>query len=224
MHAQLIRAERFGEPKDAFQRRAGAGARDRPARGAGLRDGRRRQLQQRLGGLGIPIDVIGARNKKGEPEDFHIGGSDASGIVWKVGKDVTNVKVGDEVVVHCGMVGPRRPARVKAGKDPMYAPSPHLGLRDQLGQLRPVHQGAGPPVPAQAQAPDLGGGGRLHAGGRHRLPHAARLGRQRARARTTRCWSGAAPAGSAPWPSRSSRRPAARPSPWWATRTSSTTA
>ena len=53
-------------------------------------------------GLGSPIDVIAARNKGGEPEDFHIGGSDASGIVWAIGESVTNVKVGDEVVVHCG--------------------------------------------------------------------------------------------------------------------------
>ena len=30
--------------------------------------------------LGMPIDVIGARNKAGEPERFHIGGSDASGV------------------------------------------------------------------------------------------------------------------------------------------------
>jgi crotonyl-CoA carboxylase/reductase len=32
--------------------------------------------------LGIPVNVIAARNKAGEPEDFHIGGSDASGIVY----------------------------------------------------------------------------------------------------------------------------------------------
>ena len=38
--------------------------------------------------LGVPIDVITARQKAGEKEDFHVGGSDASGIVYKVGKDV----------------------------------------------------------------------------------------------------------------------------------------
>jgi crotonyl-CoA carboxylase/reductase len=66
--------------------------------------------------------VIKARNKQGEPEDFHIGGSDASGIVYKVGKDVTNVKVGDEVVVHCGTWSRDCPW-VKAGNDPMYSPT-----------------------------------------------------------------------------------------------------
>ncbi len=40
-------------------------------------------------------------------EDFHIAGSDASGIVWKVGEGLKEnpdfkFKVGDEVIVHCG--------------------------------------------------------------------------------------------------------------------------
>jgi len=52
--------------------------------------------------LGYPLDVIAERQKAGEPEDFHAGGSDCSGIVWAVGKDVRNVKVGDEVIVHSG--------------------------------------------------------------------------------------------------------------------------
>ena len=34
--------------------------------------------------------------KKGEPEDFHAGGSDASGIVWAIGSEVDYVSVGDE--------------------------------------------------------------------------------------------------------------------------------
>ncbi len=72
--------------------------------------------------LGLPIDVIAARQKAGEKEDFHIGGSDASGIVYKVGRDVEWPKVGDEVVVHCGMWQRSCPS-VKAGVDPMYSPS-----------------------------------------------------------------------------------------------------
>ena len=65
--------------------------------------------------------MIKARQKAGEKEDFHIGGSDASGIVYKVGKDVKNVKVGDEVVIHCA-TWDRNDPWVKAGNDPMYAP------------------------------------------------------------------------------------------------------
>ena len=53
--------------------------------------------------LGIPVDVIKAREKEGDMTGFHIGGSDASGIVYAVGSDVTNIKVGDAVVIHCGM-------------------------------------------------------------------------------------------------------------------------
>ncbi|MCS7213350.1 MAG: crotonyl-CoA carboxylase/reductase [Candidatus Calescibacterium sp.] len=46
--------------------------------------------------LGKPINVM-----KYTGYDFHIAGSDASGIVWKVGPGVKNVKVGDKVVIHC---------------------------------------------------------------------------------------------------------------------------
>ena len=46
--------------------------------------------------LGKPVNVM-----KYTGYDFHIGGSDASGIVWKVGPGVTNCKVGDKVVLHC---------------------------------------------------------------------------------------------------------------------------
>ena len=102
MHAWLIRADRFGKPTEAFQQEVV----DVPSiaddevlvyvMAAGI------NYNNVWAGLGIPVNVIGARNKAGEPEDFHIGGSDASGIVYKIGKDVTHVKVGDEVVMHCG--------------------------------------------------------------------------------------------------------------------------
>jgi crotonyl-CoA carboxylase/reductase len=45
---------------------------------------------------GKPVSVFKMHN-----EPFHIAGSDASGIVWKVGSSVTRWKVGDEVVIHC---------------------------------------------------------------------------------------------------------------------------
>jgi crotonyl-CoA carboxylase/reductase len=105
MHAWLIRPERFGPPLEAFQKEVV----DVPTiaddevlvyvMAAGI------NYNNVWAGLGIPVDVIGARNKAAATtaaERFHIGGSDASGIVYAVGKDVTNVKVGDEVVMHCG--------------------------------------------------------------------------------------------------------------------------
>ncbi len=122
MLAQLIRAERFGEPRDAFKEEAVTvpqlGPRDVLVyvMAAGV------NYNNVWAAMGIPIDVIKARQKKGEKEAFHVGGSDASGVVWAVGEDVTNVKVGDEVVVHCGMWEPDDPW-VVAGKDPMLAPT-----------------------------------------------------------------------------------------------------
>lgn len=122
MHAQVIRAERFGEPKNSFQiEQVGVpelGPRDVLVyvMAAGI------NYNNVWAAMGVPVNVIAARNKAGEKEDFHIGGSDASGIVWAVGSAVKNVKVGDEVVAHCGWWDPEDPS-VKAGKDPMFAPS-----------------------------------------------------------------------------------------------------
>ncbi len=125
MLAQVIRAERFGEPRDAF--------REEPVPVPGL--GPREVLVYVMAAgvnynnvwaaMGIPVDVIKARQKKGDKEDFHVGGSDASGVVWAVGTDVTNVKVGDAVVVHCGMWDHDDP-HIVAGKDPMLAPSQRI--------------------------------------------------------------------------------------------------
>ena len=122
MHAWLVRQDRFGEPVQAWQQEVI----DTPSieddevlvyvMAAGI------NYNNVWAGLGVPIDVIGARQRAGEPEDFHVGGSDASGIVYQVGKNVTNVKVGDEVVVHCGMWDGDA-ASVAAGGDPMFDPS-----------------------------------------------------------------------------------------------------
>jgi crotonyl-CoA carboxylase/reductase len=96
MHAWTIRRERHGEPEQAFQ----VEVVDCPqpdshevlvlVMAAGV------NYNGVWAGLGVPIspfDVHGA--------DFHIAGSDASGIVWAVGDKVKRWKVGDEVVIHC---------------------------------------------------------------------------------------------------------------------------
>lgn len=46
--------------------------------------------------LGKPISPF-----DGHKAPFHVAGSDASGIVWKVGSKVRTWKVGDEVIIHC---------------------------------------------------------------------------------------------------------------------------
>ena len=69
--------------------------------------------------LGKPVSVFGYGD---HPEyGHHIGGSDASGVVWKVGPGVTRWKPGDEVVVHCNQASYEDPE--VHGLDPMAAPS-----------------------------------------------------------------------------------------------------
>ncbi len=123
MYGQLIRAERFGEPKDAFQVEKVEVPEIGPhdalvyVMAAGI------NYNNVWAALGTPVNVIAARNKAGsDMSDFHIGGSDASGIVYAVGSEVKNIKVGDHVVVHCGTWNPDCP-QVKAGEDPMYSPT-----------------------------------------------------------------------------------------------------
>jgi crotonyl-CoA carboxylase/reductase len=38
--------------------------------------------------MGKPLNVIAARLKRGSSEEFHIGGSEGSGVVWR-GRSVT---------------------------------------------------------------------------------------------------------------------------------------
>ena len=125
MLAQVIRQDRLGDPRDAFR----VEEMDTPEIGpdevlvavmaAGI------NFNNVWAAKGIPIDVIAVRQRAGDPRDFHIGGSDASGIVYAAGADVTNVQVGDEVVIHHGYWD-RDDPWVKAGKDPMIAPSARI--------------------------------------------------------------------------------------------------
>jgi crotonyl-CoA carboxylase/reductase len=70
-------------------------------------------------GLGIPISPFDIH---GQP--YHIAGSDAAGVVWKVGDKVTRWKVGDEVVVHCNQDdGDDEECN---GGDPMFSPSQRI--------------------------------------------------------------------------------------------------
>ena len=122
MHAFLVRQDRFGVPEDAWQREV------IPVPEIGPKDVLVYVMATGINynnvwaALGYPVDVIADRQKKGEPEDFHAGGSDCSGIVWAIGEEVENVKIGDEVVVHSGWWEPEDPW-VLSGKDPMLASS-----------------------------------------------------------------------------------------------------
>jgi crotonyl-CoA carboxylase/reductase len=119
MHAQLIRPERFGESKDAFR----VEVVDVPEVGpddalvlvmaAGI------NYNNVWAARGVPVDVCQIHGKLGEPSGFHIGGSDASGVVYAVGPNVSNVGVGDHVVIHCGQWD----READALEDPMVHPS-----------------------------------------------------------------------------------------------------
>lgn len=69
---------------------------------------------------GIPFNVIDFRKKRGESEDFHIPGSDASGIVCRTGKNVRNLRFGDPVVIHAGFWDESDPW-IRKGGDPILS-------------------------------------------------------------------------------------------------------
>ncbi len=125
MHAFCVRQERFGEPKDAWKREI------IPVPEIGAKDVLIYTMATGINynnvwaGLGSPVDVIADRQKKGEPEDFHAGGSDSAGIIWALGAEVDHLKLGDEVVIHSGWWEPDDPW-VLSGKDPMLAPSTRI--------------------------------------------------------------------------------------------------
>jgi crotonyl-CoA carboxylase/reductase len=70
-------------------------------------------------GLGVPISPFDVHRAP-----YHIAGSDASGVVWKVGRRVKRWKIGDEVVVHCNQDdGDDEECN---GGDPMFSPSQRI--------------------------------------------------------------------------------------------------
>jgi crotonyl-CoA carboxylase/reductase len=120
MAAWVIRQDREGEPTDAFQLEEievpEPGAFEVVVRvmAAGV------NFNNVWAALGLPVSVF----RYHPDEDHHIGGSDASGIVWKVGEGVTRWKPGDEVVVHCNQASYEDPE--VHGLDPLAAPSQQI--------------------------------------------------------------------------------------------------
>jgi crotonyl-CoA carboxylase/reductase len=119
MAAWVIRPEREGEPKDAFQieeievPEPGAFEVIVRVMAAGV------NFNNVWAALGKPVSVFSYGD---HPEwGHHIGGSDASGIVWKVGPGVTKWQPGDEVVIHCNQAS-YEDVEVH-GLDPLAAPS-----------------------------------------------------------------------------------------------------
>ncbi|MEA2136680.1 MAG: crotonyl-CoA carboxylase/reductase [Solirubrobacteraceae bacterium] len=119
MAAWVIREERQGEPLEAFQLEEmevpEPGAFEVTVRvmAAGV------NFNNVWAALGQPVSVF-----RYHDEDHHIGGSDASGIVWKVGEGVTRWQPGDEVVIHCNQASYEDPE--VHGLDPLAAPSQQI--------------------------------------------------------------------------------------------------
>jgi crotonyl-CoA carboxylase/reductase len=120
MHAQVIRPERFGEPEIAFQPEVVETPHPGPGEALVLVMAAGVNYNNVWAARGVPLDVTKVHARLGEPDDFHIGGSDASGVVYEVGDGVANVQVGDHVVIHCGQWDPDDPV-VLAGQDPGFA-------------------------------------------------------------------------------------------------------
>lgn len=122
MAAWVIRQDREGEPKDAMQLEEvdvpEPGAFEVVVRvmAAGV------NFNNVWASLGKPISIF--RYGDHPETGHHIGGSDAAGIVWKVGPGVTRWKVGDEVIVHCNQAS-YEDVEVH-GLDPMAAPSQRI--------------------------------------------------------------------------------------------------
>jgi crotonyl-CoA carboxylase/reductase len=96
MRAIVIRKEREGEPRVAMQ------VEEVPLPPVGPQE-----VLVLVMAAGVNFNGVWAA--QGKPisvfrmhkDPFHIAGSDASGIVWKVGAEVRRWKPGDEVVIHC---------------------------------------------------------------------------------------------------------------------------
>ncbi len=122
MRAWVIRAERFGPPLEAFQEETVPV----PALGddevlirvaaAGV------NYNGIWAGLGQPVSVLNIHGG-----DYHVAGSDASGVVWAVGRNVNSWKPGDAVIAHCNWEDPAHGRRTRdrgdfLSYDPMASP------------------------------------------------------------------------------------------------------
>jgi crotonyl-CoA carboxylase/reductase len=125
-HAWTIRNDRLGSPEEAFK--------DEIVDTPELRDD-----EVLIAVISAGVNYNGIWAAKGEPknvietngsygdkkEDFHICGSEASGIVYAIGKNVKNVKIGDEVIVSASRYN-KDCEYILSGGEPELSPSFHI--------------------------------------------------------------------------------------------------
>ena len=112
-----------------------------------------------------PLPTFGFLDRLGRESDwaarhalpYHVVGSDASGVVLRVGSAVRNWKPGDRVTVHCNYVDDQDPS---AHDDSMLAANQRIwGFETNFGGLADLTRRQGEPADAEADAPHVGGGG-----------------------------------------------------------------
>ena len=173
MYAQVIRADRFGEPKHAFKVEKIAVPEIRAdevlvyVMAAGV------NFNNVWAALGSPVDVIGARQKV-QVRSF--------GFSYRRQRRVGNRLCDRARRAQRQGRRPRRDSLRRLGSQFARGPQrrrsdvrsvvQNLGLRNQLGQLRTVRPRAGASVHAQGNASDVGRSRRADAGGRDCVPDA----------------------------------------------------
>ncbi len=119
MHAWAIRRERHGPPDRAMQLEVV------PTPGLGPHEVLVLVMAAGINyngvwaAMGEPVSVFDVHG-----EDYHVAGSDASGVVWAVGSGVRNWQVGEEVVAHCNQDDGDDEAC--NGGDPMLSPTQRI--------------------------------------------------------------------------------------------------
>lgn len=96
MHAWVIRKDRHGPPLESFRREIVNVPEISPDEVLVMVMASGVNYNGAWAALGDPLSPCDVHGR-----DYHIAGSDASGVVWNVGSSVRRWKVGDEVVVHC---------------------------------------------------------------------------------------------------------------------------
>ncbi len=122
MLAAVIRRERYGPPIEAFRLESVATPRPGPGQvlvaivAAGI------NFNGVWASLGNPVDTIALHRQRGEELDYHIAGSDGSGVVWAVGDGVRHVSPGDEVILS-GAQWDESAEDIRLGIDPLASRS-----------------------------------------------------------------------------------------------------
>ena len=118
------------------------------------------------------LDRLGKESRWGKRHalDYHVVGSDASGVVLRTGSAVRLWKPGDKVTVHCNYVDDQSPS---AHDDSILADNQRIwGFETNFGGLADLAVVKANQLMPKADPPHLGGGGRQRPVQLHLLPDA----------------------------------------------------